>query len=607
MEAKELTVQERTGWSASLNVVRRMRRSWVRLRPFLGVSRTRFVMLGVASVAAGLVEASLLALIAAIANTLSSGGSTVAADLGPFQIDGSLSTLFVIGFALAVARGVLHAVATYLPARMSADTMAALRRRLFDSFTDTEWRVQASERDGHFQSLMSGHVGQASVAVVTLGQALTAFSMFATLVLTAVLLSPPTALALVVLSSLLFVAMRPLSRLACRYSESLSAEGIEYTKGVQDVVRLAEETQVFGATDRYRQNFYRLVEQVRSPLWRSRFISKLVPVVYQSLALLILLAALAIVAQLDTSNLTSLTAVVLLLIRSLNYGNQLQASITMMSEIAPFMDRLRVTIDDYETNRRPDGDLPMPAVERYGASAVDFSYVDDEPVLSDVCFDVFAGEAIGIVGPSGAGKSTLVQLLLRLRDPDGGMLHVNGSDIRSIRRSEWQERVAYVPQSPLLRWGTVAENIRFDRPHLSDAAVERAARLAHVHDDIVTWPKGYDTIIGERAAPVSGGQRQRLCMARALVTRPSILILDEPTSVLDVKSEVAIQESLRSLRGEMTLFMVAHRLSTLSICDRVMVIVDGRLQALDTPERLLERNEFYGEAIAITCQQTAER
>ena len=155
--------------------------------------------------------------------------------------------------------------------------------------------------------------------------------------------------------------------------------------------------------------------------------------------------------------------------------------------------------------------------------------------------------------------------------------------------------VAYVPQEPRLLHATVAENIRFFR-ELDDESVQRAGRLARIHDDIMSWPQGYETVIGPRADAVSGGQQQRICLARALVARPSILILDEPTSALDPKSEALIQESLTALKSELTLFTVAHRMSTLDMCTRVMVILDGRLVAFDTKEVLQEDNPYYRSA-----------
>ena len=141
----------------------------------------------------------------------------------------------------------------------------------------------------------------------------------------------------------------------------------------------------------------------------------------------------------------------------------------------------------------------------------------------------------------------------------------------------------------------MAENIRFFRD-VDDEAVERAGRLARIHDDIISWSHGYDTIVGPRADAVSGGQQQRICLARALVARPHVLVLDEPTSALDPGSESLIQESLVALKGELTLFIIAHRMSTLNICSRVMVILDGRLVAFDTKAVLEEENPYYRSA-----------
>ena len=173
----------------------------------------------------------------------------------------------------------------------------------------------------------------------------------------------------------------------------------------------------------------------------------------------------------------------------------------------------------------------------------------------------------GVVGPSGAGKSTLVQILLNLRMPDEGRYLINGVPVQQLRQDDWHARVAYVPQEPRLVHASVAENIRYFRD-LDDDAVVRAAQLARIHDDIESWPNGYETIVGPRADAVSGGQQQRICLARALAAQPEILILDEPTSALDPRSEALIQES-RPRSSTRCAFIIAHRMSTLDICDRV--------------------------------------
>lgn len=216
-------------------------------------------------------------------------------------------------------------------------------------------------------------------------------------------------------------------------------------------------------------------------------------------------------------------------------------------------------------------------------------------VLRGASMTLRPGEIVALIGPSGAGKSTLAQLLLRLREPDGGEYLVNGVPAGSLRWEDWAAKVAYVPQTPQLIYASVADNIRYFRD-VSDEEIERAARLAGIHDDVVSWSDGYATLVGPRAAAVSVGQAQRICLARALVLRPLILVLDEPTSALDPTSERLIQASLTALRGSLTLFVIAHRLSTLDICDRVMVIVDGRLDAVEAFDDLQKRNAYYRSA-----------
>jgi ATP-binding cassette, subfamily B, bacterial len=231
---------------------------------------------------------------------------------------------------------------------------------------------------------------------------------------------------------------------------------------------------------------------------------------------------------------------------------------------------------------------------------VSFAYVPGTPVLRSLSFQVEPGEAVGIVGPSGSGKSTLVQLLLRLRHPSDGRLLVDGIPADEISIDSWYRRVAFVPQEPRLFRGTVSENIRFFRQDLAPDAIERAAKLAYLHDDVMDWVDGYETDVGERGGSVSGGQRQRIVLARALAEEPDVLILDEPTSALDMKSESLVQDTLEGLKGRSTMFIIAHRLSTLNACDRIMVLSNGELQGFDTHDELRRSNPFFAEAVALS-------
>ena len=594
------------GRRGRLGAARRAVVSVRRMSSFFVPSRTRTTILVVLSVIAGLVEAALLALIASIATGLSQGRHHIDVDLGPGTLNSSLQVAFLVGVGLALVRGALQIELAYLPARMSADAMVDLRRRLFDSFVGASWPAKANERDGQFQSLMNMHITNTYQAITMLASGITAALMFCTLLVSAFVLSLTAALVLSLSSAVLFVSLRPLSARLRRSAKALSTENIEYSKGVQEVVLMAEETEVFGASPTYRTSFYKLISHVRAPLLRTRFLSGAVPALYQSLALLVVVLALIAVSFVDASKIAALGAVVLLLLRSLTYGQQVQTALTGLDERIPFMDRLAQAMDHYDANPQQDGTEDLPDIRTLGMSGVSYGYPGaGRTVLHGLTFEAHRGETLGIVGPSGAGKSSIVQLVLRLRDPDDGEVVVNGRDARTIRRSEWQRAVAYVPQNPQIIWGTVSDNIRFYRPDLSDEAIEQAARRAQIHDEIMSWPAGYQTVIGQRAAAVSGGQRQRICLARALAADPQVLILDEPTSALDVRSEEKVQESIRGLRGDVLVLLVAHRLSTLAVCDRVMVVVNGRIEALDATEELRRSSDFFREVAEITRRSGA--
>jgi ABC-type multidrug transport system fused ATPase/permease subunit len=191
-------------------------------------------------------------------------------------------------------------------------------------------------------------------------------------------------------------------------------------------------------------------------------------------------------------------------------------------------------------------------------------------------------------------------LLLGLRQPTSGTITSNEVPISAFRRSEWSRAVTFVPQHAHLVAGTIAENIRFYRDDVPDERIVEAAKLANLHSDIESFPDGYDHHVGERGGHLSGGQQQRLIIARALVEDPQLLILDEPTSALDVRSEQLIRQSLMTLRERMSIVIIAHRMSTLDICDRIMVIQQGRMTAIDTPERLEQGSDFYREALELS-------
>jgi ABC-type multidrug transport system fused ATPase/permease subunit len=225
--------------------------------------------------------------------------------------------------------------------------------------------------------------------------------------------------------------------------------------------------------------------------------------------------------------------------------------------------------------------------------SVSFTYGDSRPVVDSVSFEAAPGELVALVGLSGAGKTTIASLIPRFFEPTAGRVLVDGVEVSRYALGSLRERIALVPQQPVLFAGTIADNIRYGRLDASDGEVVAAARAAHVHDFVVALPEGYDTPVLERGATLSGGERQRIGIARALLKDAPILILDEPTSAVDAISEGAIFDSLRRLRASHTTIVIAHRLSTIRDATRILVLDGGRVVGQGTHQELLSASALY--------------
>ena len=248
-----------------------------------------------------------------------------------------------------------------------------------------------------------------------------------------------------------------------------------------------------------------------------------------------------------------------------------------------------------EPDTLPDPPVPIPCRAPQRAIRFEnltFAY-DEEPVLREVNVEIPIGKVVALVGPSGAGKSTFANLIPRFYDPQAGGITLDGADLREFAKKDLRNHIAIVPQMPALFVGTIAENIRVGRLDATDAEVIAAARKAYADEFIRALPEGYQTQVGERGDKVSGGQRQRVAIARAFLRDAPILILDEATSALDSESEAMVQQALAELVKGRTTFIIAHRFSTITIADRILVFQAGRIVADGSHEQLRASNPIY--------------
>jgi ABC-type multidrug transport system fused ATPase/permease subunit len=505
----------------------------------------------------------------------------------------------VAAVVLLCIRLVLGYTSVTTAAGLSKRVLIELRSRLAASYLAASWSLQQSEPTGALQTvsgLATSAVSIVTLFVTSLGAIL---SLLSFLLMAGVVNPLVTVLAIVTLASLGRL-MAPLRRRIGARSRTAIQAAVDYGTRLAELSTLGLEMQTFGVRHEFAGRLDALSERHANAQRRAMTLNGMLTPMYTTLAYGGLVVGLAAFAASGARDLDRLGAVMLLMLRCLSYGQQLQSTGGALMSSLPALERYDATLERYDANRATDGLHDVRDVQIIEADDIGFAYVEDRPVLSKVSFHIEPGEIVGVVGPSGAGKSTLVQLLLGLHDPSEGSITIDGVDLRQIDRRSWHRQVSFVAQDARLFTGTVAENIRFFRGGIDDESLRLASDRANLTAEIEQMPNGFDTFLGERGGRLSGGQRQRLSIARALAGRPRVLILDEPTSALDVNSEALIRATLDGLRGEVTTIVIAHRMSTLDICDRIMVIESGRLTAFGPPSELAADSEFYRHALELS-------
>jgi ABC-type multidrug transport system fused ATPase/permease subunit len=544
----------------------------------------------------GLLEAGFLVIIARTALALTEGTDSIA-------LTGQLELSTYEGLVLAVGLILVRLAVSLAAVRTSTLLVyrvgVGLRLRMARAFLESSWATQQAQPAGSLQQLVVSFPTQASNLVYSLASSLGAGVTLIAMMIISFLVNFTATLTVFVALFFFSALLRPLRNRLSRRSNASIEPQVSFSNGVAQFGTLGLEIHSFGVSHEVEKEIAQLIVREGEAQRKVGIISNSISPVYVSLAYLAVVTAVLMVGILGTGQLGSAGAVMIVMLRTLGYGQQLQNGSASLSLIRPFIALIDSTIAEYQRSTSKRGEYAVAEIGAIKFEIVSFSYNANAPVLHDLTFETHKGEIIGIVGPSGSGKSTLVQLILGVREPEAGRITSNGIDIREISRSSWTSKVAFVPQEATLITGTVAENIAFYRSGITEKKMIEAARAAHVLDDIQKLPQGFNTDLGERAQELSGGQRQRLSIARALVGDPELLILDEPTSALDMKSESVIRDTISALNGKVTVIVIAHRLSTLDACSKLMVIQDGLLKAFATPTELAADNDFYKEALRL--------
>ncbi len=574
---------------------------WRQLRPLLPErARLKAAALVIESLLAGLLEAVVLVVVV--------NAALAVAGEGPDEVNIDLplvgKSTFGVGASLMLAGCavvlvlLLHLHLSRLTAGLASGVLRGARTKAIKAFTSASWARQARGREGALQETVSTLSIQSAAVTMQLGALAVAVVGLFALLAAALLIDAIATGVVVVFGAVLFVLLRPVGRATKRLARRFVRENSAFTEQMSEWSALAMELRVYGVENAETKRLLKRNRELSTLMRHSRFMNRAGSFLYKDVALLFLVGAVTGLHLVSGVELAAVSAVVLLIIRALSYAQNANSAMQSIHESSPNLEELLERIISLADTAEPVGDKPLDAITAITLDRVGYDYSPGRPGIEDVSFDLARGEAIGIVGPSGGGKSTLVQVLLRLRPPTQGSVIVSGIPYQEIAPSSWHHLIAMVPQEPRLFEGTVAENISFLRDDIGRERIEAAAAAAHVRDDILRLPNGFDTKLGPRGAGLSGGQKQRVAIARALAGTPQFIVLDEPTSALDVRSENLLQETIEDLKGKVTLVIVAHRLTTLKSCDRVIAMRDGRVETIGTLDEALAHLSFDEELLA---------
>ncbi|MGO3146796.1 MAG: ABC transporter ATP-binding protein [Leucobacter sp.] len=546
-------------------------------------------------------------------------------DDGLFPLNGGGPNMPVLGWLVGlmiivfVVSSVLGVVQTYFTTRVGNRVMGDLRIKLFSHLQSMELGFFTRTKTGVIQSRLQNDVG--GVANVLTNTVSNIIGNTVTVIAAAVamiLLSWKLTIIALILMPVLVIAQRRVgqvrARIAGQTQESLSEMTAitQESLSISGVLLAKTYSRQTMETERYaNENRRQISLQVRQAMSGQTFFA-IVNVFLSAVPAIVYLVSGWLILQATgegfDSGITAGTIVAFTTIQSrllfplmalMRVALDLQTSSALFARIFEYLDLKPAIVD------RADAVKPSEAAGEAGRITFDdvvFRYPDadesDPPIIDHVSFEVKPGEFVAFVGASGSGKTTIGSLVPRLYDVGSGTVKYGGQDVRNLKQEALMDKIGVVSQEPYLFHATIAENLRYAKPDATQAELEAAAKLANIHETIASFSEGYDTVVGERGYRLSGGEKQRIAIARVLLKNPRVLVLDEATSALDTVNERTVQRALDDARAGRTTIAIAHRLSTIEHADRIYVVRAGRIIEQGTHEELLELGGNYAELYA---------
>ena len=511
-----------------------------------------------------------------------------------FNIDFSLKYLLIFICLLFVFKAIILIFCNYIRIKISANYEEQTRNNLFSKTINANWPYLLKQKLGYLETVLKIDIAKSTSLLDTISAAIITLTGLIIYVTIAINISLHITLFALALGSILFLSLKPLiyrTRMLSREIATINKQSAHYVNeniiGIKTIKAMFVNNKIIEIGKKYFNKLKKF--KVKILLFRNA-----ASFLFQPISLIFVCTVFAFAYKTPDFSFAAFIPVTYLVYRIFQYIQSLQKNLHTANDSIPYLkDVLSFEKEANKNREKSKGSGHFKFNNNLEFRNVSFSYNTGNIVLANLNFNIKKGEMIGLIGPSGVGKTTIVDLILRLFHLSDGKILIDGNNVSGIDIKEWRKNIGYIPQDIFLMNDTIANNISFYDDTISDEEIKQATKKANIYNFIQTLPNKFSAVVGERGILLSAGQRQRIVIARILARNPKLLILDEATSALDNESEIRIQRVVENLRGKITVLVIAHRLSTVINCDRLMILEGGKIIEQGVPNELLKDKKSY--------------
>lgn len=509
-------------------------------------------------------------------------------ELNIYMILAFISVMFVF-------KAISGILISYISLKIKLDAEHLMRQELYSKMLASRWPYLSQQKFGYLQGTIWVDVAASSSFLQTFTTMMIDFISILVYIGFSFLISPLFSLMTLILGAVVLVFSKPLYRRFKEAEWKTIAFEKEISHEVNENIAGLKTIKAMNVSQRVAKIVGDIYEQYKMVKMKQQFLKNIVSSAFQPISVIFIMLIFSVYSKQPGFNFASFISVLYLIQRSFIYLERINGNLQAVNALTPHLEHLIQTQREVAENQEAEGgENKFLFRDSLSFNNVSFSYPNNsQSVVSGISFKIKKGEMVGIIGPSGAGKTTVVDLMLRLLTPQAGDILLDKTPIQEIALDTWRRSVGYVSQDTFLKNMTIGENIAFYDDAVDARAMEEAAAMANLSEFMKTLPKGFDTMVEDRGINLSGGQRQKIVLARILARKPNILVLDEATSALDAESEAEIKRTLDGLRGKVTIVVIAHRISTVLGCDYIIALDSGKVREEGKPAELLKDKNSY--------------